>query len=199
MESNEKFYFTTEDQANFAIDKRIKNFSKVFEHLIEDYSYLEHNKPYDLPKIFKNDILLLLNFVEILNYDHEIVKIKKPFYIKPLEQIKQELFDKNINLKVFYENLNSDNLNAYAHIADFLDVGQLEDFLYLKLVEVFSSEDSIIAFFGTQIKQNDILKISEEKKKYLKDRYLLYSERYVKQLTDSEVDEILQRELNNYS
>jgi hypothetical protein len=197
MESQiEKFYFTTQDKADFAIDKRIKNFSKVFEHLIEDYNNLENNRPYDLPNIFKNDIILLLNFVEILNYDHDYIKLIKPFCLKPIDEVKKDLFEKNDKLKDFYDNLFSENIISYAEMADFLDVSQLEDLLYLKLGDVFSSENNIKNFFGSQLNGSEVTNISKDKKKILKDKYFMYCERFVKQLTDSEVEEILLRELN---
>lgn len=196
-ESLHHYTFQTEDQNFHQIDPRIKNFSKLFNHIIQDYE-IQLNKS-KLNGIKSKEIQLLTEFCEILNYDSNILNLPKPL---PLDYLGTfyEILERNTNFKIFYSNLNSKNISEYAKIADFFDVNLLEDILYLKLHEIFSSKLKIEEFFKEECEERNLkienfTSITNEREKDLRDKYMIYCDKYISQLSDEEIESILEIQL----
>jgi hypothetical protein len=186
------FSFTTEDGVKFEVNKKIKLFSKLFHNLLQDYG--DDSKDKKLENIFSKDISLLLKFLEIIKYDENTLKIEKPFILNQLDEVKNNLFNNYPEFKTFYENLNSLTIIEYTKVADFYDVPQLEDLINLKFYEVFSSNENIILFFGKEKINDNNLLIDEEREKYLRDKYIIYSEKQLENLGDEQVEAMLKKE-----
>ncbi len=197
-ESDYGFSFITADGVTFNIDRRIIKFSKLFDNILQDYE-LENNGRV-LENIYHKDLLLLNTFAQSINYDHTHINLRKPFALNDMDSIKTSLFKSTEGIKIeqFYNNLNSLNIVDYDRVADFFDVRQLEDLIYLKLHEIFTSKENIETFFKDELKgKENVLSISHEKEKMLKNNYMIYCEKYVSNLTDDEVSLLLDKELIN--
>jgi hypothetical protein len=196
-ESVHHYTFQTEDQKFHQIDTRIKNLSKLFNHIIQDFE-IQLNKS-KLNGVNSREIQLLTEFCEILNYDSNILNLPKTL---PLDYLGTfyEILEMNSKLKFFYSNLNSKNISEYAKIADFFDVNLLEDILYLKLHEIFSSKENIEKFFKVELEEKNLkienfTNITNEREKYLRDKYMIYCDKYIAQLSDEEIENILEIQL----
>jgi hypothetical protein len=190
---NDTFIFTCEDGVIFKVNQKIKLFSKLFHNLIQDYS--SDTKGKKLENIFSKDIHLLLNFLLIIKYDENTINFKKSISTSHIDEVKNHLLNNNPEFKTFYEDLNSSNIIEYIKLADFYDVPQLENIINFKLFEVFSSKENIKLFFEKEKVNDSDLILDEEREKYLRDKYLNYVEREIEILSDNEVEQLLEREL----
>jgi len=188
------FSIKTFEGEQIEIDKRIGNISKLFKHLIEEYK--NEVSTSNLKNIHKKDVILLVDFGKIINFNTDNIVILKPYDLHKLENIKKSIFTYNLELENFYNNLNSELVCDYAKISDFYDVPLLEEIIYLKIYEVFQSTNNINEFFKGDLKDYQI-ELSNERIEYLKGKYMIYCEKYVNNLSDEEVEKILKLEFNN--
>jgi hypothetical protein len=189
--------FITDDGLSVNIDSRIQNFSKLFSHIIADYT-IDPNNTKPLININSKDLDKIINFIEIIDYDEDYIKnnLTKPFGMVGINNLKNNLFNSKPKLEEFFNNLNSKNISDYAKIADFFDIHQMEDILYLKLYEVFTNEENITSFFKEECDNiEDHMKINLTRQKYLREKYMIYCDKYVNSISDSEINFMLEKEL----
>lgn len=199
LNDNQQYTFETDDLKSVTVDSRIKNFSKLFNHIIQDYEI--NSSKSKLKGVNSDDIQEIINFCKAIDFNHDIKIFSKPLKLNYKDDLNY-LFDSYPNLNSFYTNLNSNNIFKLAKIADFFDVHLLEDLLYLKLHEIFSTKENIENFFKEECEENntDIKNytvLNKEREKYLRDKYMIYIDKYISQLSDEEVDIFLQKELEN--
>jgi hypothetical protein len=189
----------TEDVKSFKVDSRIRYFSKLLNNIIEDYQ--EDSDISKLNGVLSGDLEVIADFCESIDYNYNLQILPKPLpldYTSHLTQILQA----NPKLKIYYSKLDSKTVFNYAKIADFFDVKLLEDILYLKLHDTFSSPENIEFFFREEceenkIKINQMTTITKDRKNFLRDKYMIYCEKYISQLSDEDVEKYLEKELEN--
>ena len=198
-ESLKYFSIETEDVKSFQVDSRIRYFSKLMNNIIEDYQ--EDSDISKLNGVSSSDLKVIADFCEAIDYDHTIQIIPKPL---PLDYTSHltEILQANQKFKIYYSKLDSIAVFNYAVIADFFDVKLLEDMLYLKLHDTFSSRENIEKFFKEEseknnIEMNQMTTISKDRENFLRDKYMIYCDKYISQLSEDEIENFLEKELEN--
>ena len=197
--NNKYFSMETEDGKTLLVDSRIRHFSKLLHHIIEDYQVGS-----DISKlrgVISEDIKVITDFCDAIDYNYNLQILPRPL---PLDFIPNlnDMLEAHPKLKLYYSKLNSFSIYNHARIADFFDVNLLEDILYLKLHEAFSSRESIESFFKEECEENNtninkVTSINKERENFLKDKYMIYCEKYISQLSDEDVEKYLVKELEN--
>ncbi len=177
------FTLKTEDNIEIKVDNNIEKISKLFETLLHNFKI---KKEQSIQNLNSKDIKKLIDFCELCNYTP--IKFDKPLWSIEIEIHKKKLNDK---LLEFYNNLDSNKILEYSLISDFYEVDTIDELIYLKLYEVFQSDDSIINYF--QNENNDIknhLVIDDNRKKYLYNKYKFYIQKQLNEFSDEEINNL---------
>ena len=177
--------FQTQDNKIMNVDKRIINFSELFNTLFENYE-TDPNKP--LTGILENEVNSLISFCEACNF--EVIKFEKPLWKKNFKNFYFGIILKNKKLQEFYEKLNVDNIIYYLKISHFYDSLPLREILYFKLYDIFNDDEKCINFFSNDDanKIKEIKEINNNKKNYLYNKYQSFLEKQIGLLTNEEID-----------
>ena len=95
--------------------------------------------------------------------------------------------------KIFYNNiLNENSINDYIRLADFYDVLELEEIIYLKLYELYGNKDKIIVSELLK-KQNNLkerIEINQERLKFLRLKYSYYIDQQLNELNEKDINDL---------
>jgi hypothetical protein len=180
---SDEIQIQTSDNKIFTVNVKISNIVDLIKNLTEDYSMEQIIK---LDKIDSTGFQKVLDFCKLINY--EKLSLPKPFL--NVEKIKREhLSQAVIN---FYSSLTSKQTSEYLELSDFLNIPSLEDLLLLKLIEIFQKESKVIEFFEKEDPNiAEKIKITKEDEERIREKYIIYCEKYVESLTDEQIEELL--------
>ena len=178
--------FRTQDDKEMKVDKRIVNFSELFNTLHENFE-TESGKP--LAGILENEVNILITFCEACEY--EPIKFDKPIWKKEFNNYYAEKIAKNKKLEEFYNKLDYDNLCLYLKISYFYDSLPLKEFLYFKIYDIFNDEQKCIDYFKSNDENtiNNALIIDDEKKEYLYNKYQYFLRKQIESLSPEEIND----------
>lgn len=170
----------TNDQIISVIDENIVPFIGLLNDIREDFDSME---TVNLSQISQSDLLKVISFINDLEFEH--FEIRRPFY--NYKVIVDEKINSKQKLRNFFEQLTIENIIEYFRISDFLNVPSLENILYLKLAEIFSSKTNISNYF--KLNENE-LDLTEEKRIALLKKYTGHFN--FDHLSNEEIDNILE-------
>ena len=182
--------FVTQDNKKMKVDKRIVEFSELFNTLNENYE-TEMGSP--LAGIKEEQMNLLIKFCEACDYTP--ITFEKPIWKKTFKNHYLAIISKNKKLEDFYNDLNYDKLCEYFKICYFYDSTPLKEFLYFKLYDIFNDEQKTIDYFDS--KDKDIIKkaveIDDNKRNYLYNKYQNFINKQLEKLTPQEINDYCQQ------
>ena len=177
---------TTEDNKVMKVDKRIMDFSVLLKSLNENYG---ENMEDPLTGIKENDMNLLIKFCDACDYMP--ITFEKPIWKKTFKNNYITKISNNKKLEQFYNELDFKKLCQYFKISYFYDSECLKEFLYFKLYEIFDDESKCIDYFKDQDKDTikESIKIDEDKKAILYNKYQDFIQKQVQLLTPEEIED----------
>ena len=186
MISTDKYIeIKTDDGKQLKLPLEIQNFSTLFKDLIQNY---EINKDEKINNIKSNDVKKLIDFCESIEYKR--IKFDKPYWMYSIEHQTNKMCQKT---KIFYNNiLNENSINDYIRLADFYDVLELEEIIYLKLYELYGNKDKIIVSELLK-KQNNLkerIEINQERLKFLRLKYSYYIDQQLNELNEKDINDL---------
>ena len=178
--------FVTQDNKKMKVDKRIVNFSELFNTLHENFE-TELGSP--LAGIKEAEMNLLIKFCEACEYTP--ITFEKPIWKKTFKNCYFAKISKNKKLEKFYNDLNYDKLCTYFKISYFYDSTPLKEFLYFKIYDIFNDEQKCIEYLDS--KDKDIIKkameIDDNKRNYLYNKYQKFIQKQLEALTPQEIND----------
>lgn len=175
----------TEDNVEMTLNRKIGEMSKLFETLLENYSFSGSKEK--LASIQSKDLKLLIEFCEMCNYSN--FSLNKPLWVHDVNYHLEGLKEKVKNF--YYEKLTNDEIIIYSKIADYFSVPALEELIVLKLFEVFSSQEKIINFFKNEYNFTDKdFILDENRKQFLKEKYDFYINKQIEKMDEDEINNL---------
>ena len=178
--------FTTEDNKIMKVDERIVKFSGILNTLHENYE-TEIGSP--LTGIREEEMKVLITFCEACDYTP--IVFEKPIWKKTFKNHYFAKIENNKKLEEFYNGLNYEKLCSFFKICYFYDSEPLKEFLYFKLYDVFNDEKKCIDYFKDKDKDTikNALKIDEDKKNFLFNKYQDFIKKQVELLSPEEIND----------
>jgi hypothetical protein len=185
MENKNILVLETSEGDKHRINIDIKHMSGLIDKICQDYQGQEIKL-----EISKDELNSVIEFFEIIGY--KPLGIKRPMI--DLGRIYERFIKPNERLAQFYIKLNSDGIIKYFKIADYMDLTELENVLYLKLLLAFDNSSKMNELFGNISPES--LNLSQEMEIQLKKKYLQYCKVYTESLTNEQLNYLME-ELKN--
>lgn len=174
----------TEDNIQMTINKDIRLMSQLFDDLISNYD-IRNASDETMKGIYSNDLKMLIDFCEKCNY--KPIELSKQFW---KYSVSDQLSSLNESIQKFYSALSIKEMCDYLKICDFYTVPFLEEIIYLKLYDIFTSKQGgIDDYFSLQCKDLFQMDIKTE---------INLHQKYSKYCQIQEINEMNDDELNAY-